>query len=178
MKYTKYSKAIIEMADYRFANPDARHKDAKERFTNLSSRTFDRRWKMAGAYNETRIQKQEQAKDGILVKQAKEDIKSAIKAKHDCLKVLSDIIDCKAIQVPVKTEIINGDAVPVEWESKYPSYGDIIKAIQQLSRIEGWETTKVDLTSCGEKASFMDFNFLNFTQIDHVNDNTETEDCV
>jgi len=121
-----YSKQVIEIADYVYANPHKSTGQILSYFVPIchkNERTVKRYLKQAREYNKTRIQKQEQAKDEVLVESAKESVKSAILTRSESLEILSKIATGK---------------------SKKLSYADKIKAIQQLSKMENWEQINRD----------------------------------
>jgi hypothetical protein len=123
-----YSKRTIEIADYIFADPMAKRRDVLAKFGKkwqIPNRTFDRILKEAKEYNKNRIKGQEQAKDEVLTAQAKASVKSAILTRNEALKILSDIA--------------TGRARKIEKDILAPTDGDRTRAIQQLSKMEGWD---------------------------------------
>jgi hypothetical protein len=157
-KNKTYSKQVIEIADYMFANPDKKMSDILSYFVvfcRKNKRTIERYIKQAKEYNKTRIQKQEEAKENVLIKEAKESVKLSILTRNESLEILSNKAKCKAREVPIESEMINGEKVYTKWRIKYPSDTDQIKAIQQLSKMEGWEApVKTDVTYITQKSIY------------------------
>jgi hypothetical protein len=127
---------VIAIADYLFANPCKKREDILEKFGKtwqISNRTADRIYREAKDYNLKRVKAQEKIKNEILAKSAEDTIKEAIISRVEAMKIL--------------TEIANGAKRTVDDEIIVPSDGDRIRAIQQLAKMEGWESAqKVDLT--------------------------------
>lgn len=144
---------MIAIADYLFANPDKDRADVMAKYGKawrLSIRTTDRIIKEAKEYNAERIAIQEAVKLEALKDVAREDIQAAILTREDALKILSDIA--------------KGDKRNFDDEIIVPSDGDRIKAINQLSKMSGWDSVnKIDITTGGEKMEFKGFNFLPYT---------------
>lgn len=144
---------MIAIADYLFANPDKDRADVMAKYGKawrLSIRTTDRIIKEAKEYNAERIAIQEAVKLEALKDVAREDIQAAILTREDALKILSDIA--------------KGDKRNFDDEIIVPSDGDRIKAINQLSKMSGWDSAnKIDITTGGEKMEFKGFNFLPYT---------------
>ena len=90
-----------------------------------SYRSVEGYLKQAKEYNRSRIQKQEEAKDAILLNDAEEAIKLGILSRNECLKTLSNIA--------------RGDTRTVGDNTVVPTDGDRIRAITQLSKMQGWE---------------------------------------
>ncbi|MDR2586370.1 MAG: hypothetical protein LBC84_09200 [Prevotellaceae bacterium] len=127
-KNTLYSKKVIEIADFMFKHPDKKMSDVLSHFVvncRKNRRTIERYVKQAKQYNKTRLNKQEQAKEKVLVEEAKESIKRAILTRYESLETLSTIAKGTARKI--------GEDVII------PSDGDRIRAIQQLAKMEGWE---------------------------------------
>ena len=131
-KETTYSKQVIEIADYMFANPSKKRQDVLGQFEtiwdNISDSTIKRRYYEAKEYNKTRIQKQEKIKDKVLTNETQENTKSAILSRERSLEILSVIAEGKVRKL-------------VE-DMFLPSDGDRIRAIQQLSKMQGWDAPK------------------------------------
>ena len=111
-------KQIIEIADYIFANPE---KDVRKKILakygkiwQKSNRTIDRYYQEAKEYNHTRLVMQEKAKDEVLIANAAEAVKKDILSREEAEEILTTI-------------------------AKGNSYSDSIRAIQQLSKMEGWD---------------------------------------
>jgi len=135
-----YSKQIIEIADYIFANPLAKKKDVLAYFgvfwrKRIASRTFDRLWKRANDYNKSRVQAEKKAKDEVLVAEAKEAVKRAILTRDESLEILSDIAKGSARKIKVHNSIF------------VPSDSERTRAITVLANIQGWnEPAKQEIT--------------------------------
>jgi hypothetical protein len=113
-----YSKRTIEIADYIFANPMAKRMDVLAKFGKkwqIPNRTFDRMLKKAKEYNLTRLQKQERAKEYVLVSHAKTTAENDLIRRKKYIGILDNIAE------------------------KSKTDGDRIRAIQQLSKMEGWD---------------------------------------
>ena len=125
----KYSKQVTEIADYIFANPEKIRKDILSHFVvkcRKDRRTVERYYKKAQEYNQTRIDKQEKARDEVLVEKAKEAIKSAIISRNEALEILS--------------KIASGGGRKVEGELMIPTDSERVRAIGQMGKMQGWET--------------------------------------
>jgi hypothetical protein len=123
-----YSKQVIEIADYLYKHPDKKVSDEISVFCSKFQKTERTIWtyvKQAKEYNQSRLKKQEQAKDEVLTAQAKASVKSAILNRNEALKILSDIA--------------TGRARKIEKDILAPTDGDRTRAIQQLSKMEGWD---------------------------------------
>ena len=125
-KKTTYSKIVIEIADYIFSNHDKKMSDILSYFVTRcrkNERTIERYVKKAKEYNDIRIDKQEKAKEEVLIAEAKESAKKAILTRNERLEILSDIINSKARKV--------GDEILI------PSDGDRIRAIAEMNKMQG-----------------------------------------
>lgn len=131
-----YSKQVVEIADYIFSNPDKKTKDVIAVFCGKlrkSRRSVEIYIQKAKEYNKTRLQKQQQAKDDVLVKQTKEAVKLAILTRNERLEILSNI--AKGAAWKLGSEIIA------------PNGSDRIKAIAEINKMEGdYAPTKTELT--------------------------------
>ena len=123
-----YSKQIIEIADFIFKHPNKKMSDVLSYFVERcrkNRRTVERYVKQAREYNKTRIQKQEKAKDEVLIAEAKESLKKAILTREESLEILSNI--AKGVARKLQDEVL------------IPSDGDRTRAIQQLAKMQGWD---------------------------------------
>lgn len=114
------NKRVIDIADYLFANPSKERSDVLSKFGKkwqMSDRTVDRLIKDAKEYNSSRIRKQEEARNEVLAIEAKESIKRDIINRNEAKEILS--------------KIAKGN--------NKTSPSDQVKAIQQLSKMEGWD---------------------------------------
>lgn len=93
-KKLTYSKQVIEIADFLFANPDKSISGVISVFCvkyRKTSRTIETYIAKAREYNRNRIQKQEKIRDKVLITEAKESIKSVILSRNQRLEILSDL---------------------------------------------------------------------------------------
>jgi hypothetical protein len=123
-----YSKPVIEIADYLFKNPQYKTAEIIAVFCGKlrkSKRSVELYIKQAKEYNQSRLVKQEQAKDEALTAEAVESLKKGILTRNEALKILSDIA--------------TGRARKIEKDILAPTDGDRTRAIQQLSKMEGWD---------------------------------------
>jgi hypothetical protein len=122
------NRVIIEIADYIFAHPDKKMSDVLSFFVGKyrkNERTIERYIKQAKEYNKERIQKQEKAKDEVLVAEAKEAIKEAILSRDECLAILS--------------EIAKGKERVMDRQTLVPSDSERTRAITVLADMQGWD---------------------------------------
>ena len=127
-KKKPYSKEIIELADALFGNPDKKKADIVRNFAEKcvkSQRTVER-WAMkAQEYNRERLQKQEAIKDDMMTEDVIEQLKEGLLSRNEALKELS--------------KIAKGDVRTVEGTVIVPTASEQVKAIQQLSKMQGWD---------------------------------------
>jgi hypothetical protein len=126
-KKMTYSKIIIEIADYIFANPQLDLSKIVSYFVPIcqkSDRTVRRFVKKATEYNLNRIIKQEKVKDDILLKSTAESIKRDILSRDEALEILSSIS--------------RGNAKKIKDELIIPSASEQIRAIDKLAELNGW----------------------------------------
>lgn len=161
-----YSKQIIEIADAFFANPTKEVSLLVSEYVSKchkSERTVWRWVKKAQEYNKIRLQKQEDAKDEVLISKAKELLESAILTRNESLEILSLIAKGGARKVP--TELIEKKDGSVEYKKyclEYPADGDRTRAIQQLAKMQGWEEPKkIDITQNKVQNEESDYNLDN-----------------
>jgi hypothetical protein len=124
-----YSKQVIEIADYIFKYPDKKRETVLSYFVvkcRKTRRTIERYYKKAQAYNQTRLNKQEKIKDRILHEETTKAAKSGIISRKESLEILS--------------KIAKGSAKKVNNEIMLPSAGEQIRAIEQLAKMECWNT--------------------------------------
>ena len=135
-----YSKQVIEIADFIYKYPDKRMSDVLSYFVERcrkNRRTVERYVKEAKAYNNERIRRQEGIRNEVLQVKTKEAFFAAVLTRKESLVVLS--------------KIAKGEGRRVLGEVFAPTDGDRIRAIQQLSKMQGWETEKVDVTTGGKE---------------------------
>jgi hypothetical protein len=142
-----YSKRVIEVADYVFANPMAKRKNVLAKFGKkwqTSPRTIDRIWKEAQQYNEIRLKEQEDARRMEMVNAAKEQVKKEIADREEILISFTAILRGKPVKRP---KMIDDKGNILGYEISYPSYRDIIAAGSSISQMEGYlAPTKQELT--------------------------------
>ncbi|MCL1933265.1 MAG: hypothetical protein FWF53_05605 [Candidatus Azobacteroides sp.] len=135
-KQNTYSKQVIEIADYIYANSNINRKEVLAKFGKkwqTSIRTLDRWLKEAKEYNSNRLLKLEAIRDEILTEQTKEAVKSAVLSRNRSLEILSNIAEGNARKIGVEVVI--------------PTDSERTKAIQQIAKMEGWEAPeKKDIT--------------------------------
>jgi len=139
-KKPTYIKQVIEIADFIYKYPDKRMSDVLSYFVvryRKNRRTVERYAKDAKEYNRERIRKHESVKDKVLETKTKEAFFAAVLTRKESLVVLS--------------KIAKGEGRRVLGEVFAPTDGDRIRAIQQLSKMQGWETEKVDVTTGGKE---------------------------
>lgn len=126
-KSKDFSKIDIEIADWIFANPDKKVSDNIAVFCSKFQKTERTIWdyvQKAKEYNKTRLQKQEKAKEEVMIEQVKKSLKTDILNRERSLILLSTIAR----------------------ESKFD--GEKIRAIQLLAKMQGWEApTKIAETN-------------------------------
>ena len=134
-----YSKKVIEIADFIYKYPDKKISVAVSVFCKKFQKTERTIWSYvteAQKYNKERLireeSKREKAQDDAKIK----SLKSAILTRNESLETLSNIA--------------KGNARKVSEEVIIPTDGDRIRAIQQLSKMQGWETEKIDVTTKGD----------------------------
>ena len=130
----KPQKEVIEIADYTLKNPLVRRREVLAKFGKkwqIPTRTLDRMWAIAKKHNKIRLQKQEAAKDAVLIDQAKQTAEEIAISRSECIGVLANII--------------RGEARSIADETMAPTDADRIRAIAQLAKMQGWEApTKVE----------------------------------
>ena len=143
-----YSRKIIDIAEYIFANPMAKRRDVLAKFGKkwqIPTRTLDRMWKLSKEYNQTRIQKQEKATDDILESKAKTNAENALKTREFYITELEkDFIrlgEIKSGDVFKDIDKKTGNVVGY----RQAGYNDEIQAkrsrtaiVQHLAEINGW----------------------------------------
>ena len=123
-----YSKTVIMIADYMFANCDKKMTEILSHFVAVchkDKRTVQRYVRKAKKYNEKRQNLQEKAKSEVLVKSAKETAIEAENRRKANIKILEEIRDGK-----FKIEDNNKKIV-------VPTINDIMNAIREINRIDG-----------------------------------------
>jgi len=93
-KTPKISRKVIEIADFIYKHPEKKTSDVISVFCGKfrkTGRTIETYIKQAREYNKSRIQKQEKAKEEVLVSQAVETVKKAILTRDESLEILSNI---------------------------------------------------------------------------------------
>ena len=129
-----YSKNVIEIADWLFKNTEKKISEEISVFCSKFQKTERTIWsyvKKAQKYNKSRIDKQEKARDEVLVEEAKKAIKLDILSRNERMKILSDIA--------------NGKAKKIEGRILVPSSSEQVRAIAELNKMEGdYAPTKID----------------------------------
>lgn len=145
-----YSKQVIEIADYIFANPSKKRKDVLGQFRtvwdNVSESTIKRWYYEAQEYNKPRLQRQEKEKDEVLVREAKESVKSAILSREQVLLELTNdfnrLNEIKSGSVYKSIENKTGQVIGYA-QAGFMEEINAKKArqaiVQQLAKMEGWE---------------------------------------
>ena len=90
-----YSKKVIEIADFLYKHPDEKTAEVIAVFCGKlrkSKRSVELYLQQAREYNKERLQKQEKAKNEVLVAEAKEVIKNAIANRDESLTKLTEIM--------------------------------------------------------------------------------------
>jgi len=125
-KNTTKNKTIYDIADYIFANPDKNRNHILSYFAvkcRKDRRTIERYYKNAQEYNKERLQTDEKLKDEQRHAEIKDAVKMAILTRCEALEILSGIAN-----------------------EKSNKGNDRINAIQQMAKMEGWESaTKINL---------------------------------
>ena len=158
-----YSKQVIEIADYIFSNTEKTRGDVVSKFCKefqKTERTIDSYYKKAKDYNNTRLQKQEKVRDEVLQAETKKSVKSAILTRNESLAILSSIA--------------KGTAWKASEEIMIPTGADRTRAIQQLSKMQGWETDKVDVTTNGKDIN-QSIQIEIIDKREQINENTDNE---
>ena len=143
-------KQIIEIADYIFVHPGEKVQNVIALFCpklHRRERTIKTYIKQAKAYNRQRLQKTNEAQDRVLIADATKEAENALNRRKKCIEVLEKIIEGGARKIPTATKIIGNVETPTDFTLEYPSDGDRIRAVAQLSKMEGWETIKIDATT-------------------------------
>jgi hypothetical protein len=144
-KKTTCSKLIIDMADYLFEHPDKKTSDVLSYFVGKcrkSKRTVERYIEKARSYNSQRIQKQESARDDVLLESAKESVRRVILSRDEALEVLTSISQGGARKIPIESKLVEGVETCTKWSLETPSDSDRVKAIDKLSQLQGWYVPK------------------------------------
>ena len=121
-------KQVIEIADFMYKHPDKKMADEISVFCSKFQRTERTIWSyiaQAKEYNKTRLQKQEAAKDAVLIDQAKQAAEEIAISRSECIGVLANII--------------RGETRSIADETMAPTDADRIRAIAQLAKMQGWE---------------------------------------
>ena len=160
-----YSKRVIEIADYIFANPGKRREDVSEHFCTKLNRkrtTVHNLITRAQKYNTERLNKQEKAKDRVLVESAESSIKRAIISRNEGLEILSKIAMGGARK-------IGGDIIT-------PSDSERVRAVQQISKMEGWEApSKTEISGADGRSLFEAPPFLTKAEAKELMDEIKRE---
>ncbi|MDR1112785.1 MAG: hypothetical protein LBL18_03370 [Bacteroidales bacterium] len=141
-KKTTYRKEIIEIADIIFANPDKKMSEIMRDFSKKcgkSPKTIERWISASKEYNKNRLKEQEKIKDEAFAEQTKNAVKKGVLSRIEALEILTKIAKGNPREIPVKSILKNGEKKYVGWQLQYPSDSERTKAIQQLSKINGWE---------------------------------------
>ena len=134
-----YTKKVIEIADFMYKHPEKKISEVISEFCvkfRKSSRMIENYMKSAREYNKERLQREESKREKVQDDAKIKSLKSAILTRNESLETLSNIA--------------KGNARKVSEEVIIPTDGDRIRAIQQLSKMQGWETEKIDVTTKGD----------------------------
>jgi len=132
----KYSRQVIDIADYVFKNPQMKTAEILSHFGGKwrkGRRTIERYYKDAKEYNKKRINKQESAKDAVLVSRAKEVVKRAILTREALLDFytgeIRDYLDMKEGRKKV---------LKVEGTIIIPTFQDAKSAGIEIAKMQGY----------------------------------------
>ena len=93
-KQPTYSKQVIDIADFILKHPEKKREAVIAHFCTLlhkKRRTINTYISQAKEYNQSRIHKQERAKEEVIVAEAKELIRKVILTRDESLEILSNI---------------------------------------------------------------------------------------
>lgn len=144
-KTLTYSKEVIEIADYRLANPNARRGKVLAKFGKewqIPPRSFDRLWKLAKEYNKERLQEQEKVRKEVLLNHTKKEAEKGLKSREDLLRVYSLVIDDfeKFMSDPNYKLKKAGEDILI------PTFSDTAKAGDLMTKMQGWNAAeKIDV---------------------------------
>jgi len=131
-KKPTYSKQVIEIADFIYANSDKKMSYILSYFVGKcrkNSRTIERYIKQAKEYNKQRLQADEKVKDKQRQAEIKEAVKLAVLTRSEALEILSDMA-----------------------REKSNKGNDRINSIQLIAKIDYWESEKEENRSIDENA--------------------------
>lgn len=119
-KNQTYSKIEIDIADYIFANPSEKYQSVLQKFAKVCEKpeaTVKRYYYRAKEYNKFRLKGDEKVKDEQRRAEIREAVKMDILSRNEALGILSGIAREKSNKSYERTS-----------------------AIQQLSKMEGWDS--------------------------------------
>lgn len=130
-------KRALDIADYLFANPDARRDAVLTLFSEkwqVSTRTIDRLLAVARPYNEERIRIAREKRDEALYQNELEAENEAIMSRKRAIEILADIAEGKDREITIEET----DGTFTTKYIRIPP-ADQIKALSQLSAMQGWD---------------------------------------
>ena len=144
-KNTTYSKKVIEIADFMLRNPHRKTAEILAYFGGKwrkGRRTIERYYKDAKEYNKKRIQRQEEAKDAVMVSAAKEAVKKAIITRDELLEFYTnEIREYKDTKSGKKKGLSVGGVVIM------PTFQDAKNAGVEIAKMQGYYApTKNEIT--------------------------------
>ena len=141
-KNRKYSKKVIDIADFIYKHPEKKISEVITVFCGKfrkTSRTIEGYIKDAREYNSNRISKQERVRDEVLISETKEAIKKAILTRDERLEILSKIVKSKAregdrIRAIAEMNKMQGDYAPEKIENSV-KFSDPFSIMRKLNGI-------------------------------------------
>lgn len=130
----------IEVANYMFANPNAKRKDILAIYMDkfqIGIRQCDNLIARGREYNLEKVREMEQARAAERLKMAIEEDRSGIIQRNQALRILSEIATGQARRIVVKEE-----NKPDYVEIITPNDKERVLAVQQIAKMEGWDTGK------------------------------------
>ena len=138
------SPKVIDIANYILKHPDKNREAVIAHFCAFlrkKRRTIEYYYKDAQEYNQSRIQKQEKAKEEVIVAEAKEEIKNAIDYRQECMKAVY--------------RILQGGARRIDGRTISPYDSDILRAASWFADIHGWKAASKTEVNISHSASDM-----------------------
>ena len=153
-KSTKtYSKIVIDIADYIFANPAEKMQSVLRKFAEIcgkSPKTVERHYYKAQEYNKNRLSDANDAANNAIISRAVKDAENGLSSRSDCLEILMDIAkngkrDCDKIsairvvgawegwEAPTKSELTGKDGAPLI-PREIRSSDEILSEIAELEK--------------------------------------------
>ena len=158
-KQQKYSRKVIEIEDFMYKYPKKKISEVISVFCGKfrkSSRMIENYMKDAREYNSVRLQREEKKREKVQDDAKIMSLQSAILTRNESLEILS--------------KISKGNVRKVGEDVIIPSDADRTRAIQQLSKMQGWETERVDVTTNGR-----DINSNSVTEIIFIDYGVDNE---